>query len=88
MTNSKSISCPSCNASFNLNENDYAYIRSQVKDSEIEQAVKKFKDLANAEKENAISLAKEQTKSEMQELITAGEKKIESLELERELAKE
>ena len=82
------IICPKCNSSFNLNENDYAYIRSQVKDSEIEQAVKKFKDLANAEKENAISLAKEQTKSEMQELITAGEKKIESLELERELAKE
>ena len=76
MTNSKNISCPSCNASFNLNENDYAYIRSQVKDSEIEQAVKKFKDLANAEKENAISLAKEQTKSEMQELITAGENRV------------
>ena len=88
MTNSKNISCPSCNASFNLNESDYAYIRSQVKDSEIEQAVKKFKDIANVEKENAINLAKEQTKNEMQELIIAGEKKIESLELEKELAKE
>ena len=54
---------------------------------EIEQVVKKRLDLAKVEKENAITIAREQTKSEMQELITAGEKEIESLKAE-EVAKE
>ena len=50
MLNSRNISCPSCHASFNLNENDYAYIRSQIKDSEIELALKELKKGIDAEK--------------------------------------
>ncbi len=88
MLNSRNISCPSCHASFNLNENDYAYIRSQVKDSEIELALKKYQNLAKTEKENAISLAIEKTRKEMQQLITAEQKKVENLNLEKKLAKE
>ena len=88
MTNSKSISCPNCKTSFPINENDHAHILSQVKEQEIEQVVKKRLDLAKVEKENAITIAREQTKSEMQELITAGEKEIESLKAEKKLQKE
>ena len=88
MLNSRNISCPSCHASFNLNENDYAYIRSQVKDSEIELSLKKYQNLAKTEKENAISLAIEKTRKEMQELITAEQQKIENLNLEKKLSKE
>jgi len=88
MTTQKSISCPSCNSSFHINKNDYAEILSQVKEQEIEQTVKKRLDLAVKEKENAVTIAKEQTKNEMQKLITAGEKRIESLLSEQKLAKE
>ena len=88
MLNSRNISCPSCHTSFNLNENDYAYIRSQVKDSEIELALNKYQNLAKTEKENAISLAIEKTRKEMQKLITAEQKIIENLNLEKKLAKE
>ena len=88
MLNSRNISCPSCHASFNLNENDYAYIRSQIKDSEIELALKKYQDLAKTEKEHAISLAVEKTRKEMRELISAEQKKVENLNLEKKLAKE
>jgi len=86
MLNSRNISCPSCHASFNLNENDYAYIRSQIKDSEIELALKKYQDLAKTEKEHAISLAIEKTRKEMRELISAEQKKVENLNLEKKLA--
>ena len=58
-----------------------------MKEQEIEQVVKKRLDLAKIEKENAITIAKEQTKSEMQKLITAGEKEIESLKSEKRLLK-
>ena len=68
--------------------NDYAHILSQVKEKEIEQVVKKRLDLAKIEKENAITIAKEQTKSEMQKLINAGEKEIESLKSEKRLLQE
>ena len=88
MSNSKSISCPKCKTSFHINENDYAHILSQVKEKEIEQIVKKRLDLAKVEKENAITIAREQTKNVMQELITAGEKEIESLKAEKKLQKE
>ena len=88
MSNSKSISCPNCKTSFPINENDHAHILSQVKEQEIEQVVKKRLDLAKIEKENAITIAKEQTKSEMQKLITAGEKEIESLKSEKRLLQE
>ena len=88
MTTQKSISCPSCNSSFHINKNDYAEILSQVKEQEIELTVKKRLDLAVKEKENAVTIAKEQTKNEMQKLITAGEKRIESLLSEQKLAKE
>ena len=88
MSNSKGISCHNCKTSFPINENDHAHILSQVKEQEIEQVVKKRLDLAKIEKENAITIAKEQTKSEMQKLITAGEKEIESLKSEKRLLQE
>ena len=82
MTNKKVITCPNCKSSFPIEGETFAHLLSHIKDDEIERQVKKRLDLAKAQNTNEIKLIKEQTKNEMQKLITTGEKQIQSLQSE------
>ena len=84
----KNIKCPSCHNSFNIKENAYAEIRSQIKDIEIESSVSKRVDELISKQKIEIKLAKEETKNEMQKIISDQEQKISSLTIELDNTKE
>ena len=84
----QNIKCPSCHASFNIEENAYAEIRSQIKDIEIESSVTKRVDELISKQKIEIKLAKEETKNEMQKIISDQEQEISSLTTELDNTKE
>ena len=84
----KNIKCPSCHNSFNIEENAYAEIRSQIKDIEIESSVSKRVDELISKQKIEIKLAKEETKNEMQKIISDQEQEISSLTIELDNTKE
>jgi len=60
------IKCPKCNAVFKVDETGFADIVKQVRDSEFEKALKEREALLEASKEDAIKLAKADTKNALQ----------------------
>ena len=84
----KNIKCPSCHNSFNIEENAYAEIRAQIKDIEIESSVSKRVDELISKQKIEIKLAKEETKNEMQKIISDQEQEISSLTIELDNTKE
>ena len=84
----QNIKCPSCHTSFNIEENAYAEIRSQIKDIEIESSVTKRVDELISKQKIEIKLAKEETKNEMQKIISDQEQEISSLTTELDNTKE
>ena len=61
------IKCPKCNAVFKVDETGFADIVKQVRDSEFEKALKEREALLEASKEDAIKLAKADTKNALQD---------------------
>ena len=73
------VICPNCKKAFKIDEAGYADIIKQVRDKTFEEQLHKRLDLAEKDKTNAIKLAKEQVKNEMQKLATAKDKENEEL---------
>ncbi|MCL2437165.1 MAG: DUF2130 domain-containing protein [Clostridiales bacterium] len=87
------IKCPKCNAVFKVDETGFADIVKQVRDSEFEKALKEREVLMESSKEDAIKLAKADTKNALQNEsakkdteIARLEAAIEKFETEKQLA--
>jgi len=61
------IKCPKCNELFKVDESGFADIIKQVRDKEFEKALHERESLMERDKENALKLAEEKTKNELQE---------------------
>ena len=87
------IKCPKCNEVFKVDESGFADIVKQVRDSEFEKAIKEREALLEASKEDAIKLAKADTKNALQDEsakkdteIARLEATIQKFETEKQLA--
>ena len=60
------IKCPKCKSVFRVDEAGFADIAKQIRDSEFEKALKERETLMEASKEDAIKLAKADTKNALQ----------------------
>jgi len=87
------IKCPKCNEVFKVDESGFADIVKQVRDSEFEKALKEREALLEASKEDAIKLAKADTKNALQDEsakkdteIARLEATIQKFETEKQLA--
>lgn len=73
------IVCPHCKKAFKIDEAGYADILKQVRDREFEQALHERLEGAERDKENAVLLAEEKTKNQLQ--VEAAKKDAEIAEL-------
>jgi len=73
------IICPHCKKAFKIDEAGYADILKQVRDNAFEQQLHDRLELAEADKLNAIKLAKSEVGSEMQKAATAKDAEIQAL---------
>lgn len=87
------IICPHCKKAFKIDEAGYADILKQVRDREFEQALHERLEAAEKEKTNAVQLAEQKTKNELQAEtarkdaeIAKLQAKLESTETEKKLA--
>ena len=74
------IKCPKCNAMFKVDETGFADIVKQVRDSEFKKALKERELIMESSKEDAIKLAKADTKNAMQDESAKKDTKIAKLE--------
>ena len=75
--------CPHCSKAFKVDEAGYADIAKQVRDSEFEKQLQERLKLAEADKHNAVKLAKTEMDSQMQKSSAAKDSEI--LELKAKL---
>jgi hypothetical protein len=91
------IICPHCKKAFTVDEAGFADIVKQVRDKEFTKELHERMELAEKDKQNAVLLAKEQTKNTLQQQLATKESeiadltarataKIKELESHRELA--
>lgn len=87
------IICPNCNKAFKIDESGYTDIVSQVRNSEFEKEISKRLVIAQKEKENAVELAKQMIKNDLQKELLEKEKELEAIkskiqttEIEKKLA--
>ncbi len=87
------IICPNCKKAFKVDESGYADIVAQVRNSEFEKEINKRLSIAKKEKDDAVELAKERMKNDIQKELLQKDRELESLkaklqasELERKLA--
>ena len=87
------IICPNCKKAFKVDESSYADIVAQVRNSEFEKEINKRLSIAKKEKDDAVELAKERMKNDIQKELLQKDRELESLkaklkasELERKLA--
>jgi hypothetical protein len=80
------IKCPKCGNMFKVDEAGYADIVKQVRDHEFTSEIHEREALLRAEKDNAIKLVEEQTKSALKDDIAAKEAEIAALRADKELA--
>ncbi len=73
------IICPHCEKAFKVDEAGYADILKQVRDRQFEEELNKRIAIAEEQKESAIELAVERTKSSLQKKISDKEKEIAQL---------
>lgn len=73
------INCPHCKEAFTIDEAGYADILKQVRDSEFDQQLHERLELAEKEKINAVELAKERTRNEMQKAASIKNTEIQEL---------
>ena len=73
------IICPNCGQAFKIDEAGYADILKQVRDREFEQQLQERLTLAERDKHNAVELAAEKIKAEMQAISTSKDAEIQKL---------
>lgn len=73
------IICPKCKKAFTVDESGFANILKQVRDHQFELELNNRLALAEKEKENAIELAKANTKNSLQEELAKKDKEITEL---------
>jgi len=78
------IICPHCKKAFKIDEAGFADIVKQVRDHEFEAELNKRDALLRADKENAVKLAEERTRSAMQNDLSRKETEIATLKAEKD----
>lgn len=73
------IICPHCSKAFKIDEAGYADILKQVRDTDFEHQLHERLELAEADKRNAVELAKTQVISESQKTAAAKDSQIQEL---------
>ena len=73
------IICPNCGQAFKIDEAGYADILKQVRDREFEQQLQERLTLAERDKQNAVELAAEKIKAEMQGISASKDAEIQKL---------
>lgn len=73
------IKCPHCNKAFKVDEAGYADILKQVRNQEFDQELHDRIELLERDKESAVKLAEEKTKSELQNAIAKRDAEIAEL---------
>lgn len=74
------IHCPHCHKAFTVDEAGYADILKQVRDHEFEQQLSERLQLTEAEKQNAVALAKAELAAELQRQSSAKDSQIQALQ--------
>ena len=74
------INCPQCGKVFKIDQSGYAEILKQVRDKEFQYQLEKRLELANKEKFNAVEIAKQKVKMELQELVGSKQSTIQDLQ--------
>ncbi len=73
------IICPNCKKTFKVDEAGFADILKQVRDHQFEKELKNRLGLAEKEKENAVELAKANTRNSMQDELAKKDKELAEL---------
>lgn len=76
----REIKCPNCGKAFTVDEAGYADIIKQVRDSEFEQQLHERLELAEAEKQNALELARATAATQLQQEAAAKDAEIHKLQ--------
>ncbi|HET9098384.1 MAG TPA: DUF2130 domain-containing protein [Candidatus Saccharimonadales bacterium] len=82
------IKCPKCGNVFKVDEAGYAELVKQVRDQEFTKEIHAREQLLKAEKDNAIKLVEERTKSSLKDDLARKEAEVAALRAEKELALE
>lgn len=80
------IICPHCQKAFKIDETGFADIVKQVRDRQFEEEIQKREAFLKNDKENAVKLAEEQTKSRLRDELSKKEATIAALRAEKESA--
>ena len=72
----KEIICPNCTKAFKIDEAGFADIVKQVRDNQFDEELNKRLSIADDQKQSAVELAIEKTKSSLQEELSNKEKEI------------
>lgn len=78
----RQIKCPNCGQVFEIDQASYADIVKQVRDHEFTREIAERENLLRADKENAVQLAEQKTRSELQKLLSEKEAELASLQAE------
>lgn len=82
IVNMRQIKCPNCGQVFEIDQASYADIVKQVRDHEFTREIAERENLLRADKENAVQLAEQKTRSELQKLLSEKEAELASLHAE------
>lgn len=78
----RQIKCPNCGQVFEIDQASYADIVKQVRDHEFTREIAERENLLRTDKENAVQLAEQKTRSELQKLLSEKEAELASLQAE------
>ncbi|MBR4766263.1 MAG: DUF2130 domain-containing protein [Clostridia bacterium] len=81
------ITCPKCGSSFELTDNDYADILSQVRNAEFSKELARQEEAFRKEKESAVKLALAQTETDYKDELSEKDREIEKLKSQIEINK-
>ncbi len=82
IVNMRQIKCPNCGQVFEIDQASYADIVKQVRDHEFTREITERENLLRTDKENAVQLAEQKTRSELQKLLSEKEAELASLQAE------
>lgn len=80
------IKCPKCGNVFKVDEAGYAHILKQVRDQEFARELHEREALLEADKENAVKLVEEKTRSALKDELAKKEAEVSALKSEKDLA--
>lgn len=79
------IKCPNCHKVFKVDEAGFADILKQVRDHQFEEEIQERLTIAEREKQNAVALAEEKIKSNLQEQLSRKEQELTELRAKGQL---